>query len=183
MNSSMTLPARAQLVNTTPAADLIGWPLFICVLGGFRLLSAGQQLALRNAEKICALLAHLAIQDHFGASREHLIQAVWPNAQTELAGQCLAAQRAWLNVSTTYHFELLRHDRLTGTWVNLLQPDNCSRLTAERHPQALIVSPASRRLRRCRGAENRLYRVEVHRAAEPGAAGIEGHCSHIQMVA
>ena len=89
MESSTLEPTRSQSNNTTLGLDLAGWPVFICLLGGFRLVKSGQQFTLRNAEKICALLAHLAIQDHFGASREHLIQAVWPNTQAELAGHAL----------------------------------------------------------------------------------------------
>jgi DNA-binding SARP family transcriptional activator len=69
--------------------DLTSWPVFICLLGSFRLLKAGQPLTLRNADKICALLAHLAMQDQFYAPREHLLQALWPNTQAELAGHAL----------------------------------------------------------------------------------------------
>lgn len=85
----MLSPSRLEWVGTTPAIELSGWPVFICLLGGFRLVKSGRQFALRNAEKLCALLAHLAIQDHFGASREQLIQAVWPDTQAELAGHAL----------------------------------------------------------------------------------------------
>ncbi len=80
---------QPHLVNTTPVTDLAGWPVFICLLGSFRLLKSGRQLALRNAEKMCALLANLAIQDQFNVSRDHLLQALWPNTQAELAGHAL----------------------------------------------------------------------------------------------
>jgi DNA-binding SARP family transcriptional activator len=85
----MRMQPRPHLVNTTSVTDLATWPVFICLLGGFRLLKSGQQLALRNAEKVSALLANLAMQDHFGASREHLLQTLWPNSQAELAGHAL----------------------------------------------------------------------------------------------
>lgn len=85
----MKLQSRPELVSTTPAIDLTSWPVFICLLGGFRLLKAGQQLTLRNAEKASALLANLAMQDHFDASREQLLQALWPNAPADLAGHAL----------------------------------------------------------------------------------------------
>jgi DNA-binding SARP family transcriptional activator len=52
-------------------------------------LKAGHPLVLRNAEKVSALLSNLAIQDHFGTSREQIIQALWPNTQAELAGHAL----------------------------------------------------------------------------------------------
>ncbi len=81
--------AKLFLASTTQTIDLTGWPVFICLLGGFRLVRTGQHFELRNAEKMGALLAHLAIQDHFGASREQLIQAIWPNTQAELAGHAL----------------------------------------------------------------------------------------------
>ncbi len=85
----MELQSEALLASTIQTIDLTSRPVFICLLGGFQLVKSGQQFALRHAEKICALLAHLAIQDHFGASREHLIQTIWPNTQAELAGHAL----------------------------------------------------------------------------------------------
>ena len=85
----MIAQSQPKLVGMTSAVDLTSWPLFICLLGSFRLVKSGRQFAVRNAEKISALLTHLAIQDHFGASREHLIQAIWPNTQTELASHAL----------------------------------------------------------------------------------------------
>jgi DNA-binding SARP family transcriptional activator len=85
----MLSPSQSQWAKTTPAAKLNGWPVFICLLGGFCVLKAGQPLVLRNAEKICALLSNLAIQDQFGASREHLMQALWPNTQAVMAGHAL----------------------------------------------------------------------------------------------
>ena len=89
----MTLFARQDVQNLPNQvgknANLANWPLFICLLGGFYVLKAGSPLVLKNPDKIRALLSNLAIQDQLGASREHLIQTLWPNTQVELAGHAL----------------------------------------------------------------------------------------------
>ena len=69
--------------------DVSDWPVFICLLGGFRLLKAGYPLVLRNATKTRSLLCSLALQDHFCVSREYLLQALWPDTTQTLSGQAL----------------------------------------------------------------------------------------------
>ena len=67
----------------------VDWPVLICLLGSFRLLKAGQPVALRNASKTRALLANLALEPGYCVSREALLQAIWPDADATLASQSL----------------------------------------------------------------------------------------------
>ena len=71
------------------SADENRWPVLICLLGSFRLLKAGQPIVLRNAVKTKAFLVCLALEKSYGVSREALLQTLWPNTETGLAGQSL----------------------------------------------------------------------------------------------
>ncbi len=73
----------------SPYRDVSDWPVFICLLGGFRLLKNGCPLALRNATKTRSLLCSLALQDRYCVSREYLLQTLWPDTAQNLAGQAL----------------------------------------------------------------------------------------------
>ena len=89
----MTVALKSETKSLSRAFDLpdgaAAWPVFICLLGGFRLLKAGCPLALRNATKTRSLLCSLALQDQFCVSREYLLQALWPDTAQNLAGQAL----------------------------------------------------------------------------------------------
>ncbi len=65
------------------------WSVLICLLGNFRVLAGGKCLPLRGAQKARALLSSLALGPRFSASRDALLEALWPDAQRSLAGQSL----------------------------------------------------------------------------------------------
>jgi DNA-binding SARP family transcriptional activator len=65
------------------------WPILICLLGQFRLLTAGQPLSMRHATKAQALLSSLALEPDYAAPRETLLNTLWPTADTALASQSL----------------------------------------------------------------------------------------------
>ena len=65
-------------------------PIFVCVLGTFRVQTAGQQtLALRGGGKAEALLTTLALHASEGVRRERLIDLLWPDGDPQLASQSL----------------------------------------------------------------------------------------------
>lgn len=65
------------------------WPIFICLLGTFRLLKAGQVVTLRNAGKTRSLLSLLAVAREHRVSREALLDSMWPDVDISLASQSL----------------------------------------------------------------------------------------------
>jgi len=91
-NSSVSF-AREPAAFATPTfgsnTSAASWPIMICLLGQFRLLKAGEPLPMRNAVKAQVLLASLALEQDFAASRETLLNALWPNTDSALAGQSL----------------------------------------------------------------------------------------------
>src|SRR5579885_79569 len=71
-----------------PRPDWTTWPLLICVLGNFRVLQAGQPVALRGGQ-VEALLCHLALHHADGVPRANLLDLLWPTSNTALAGEAL----------------------------------------------------------------------------------------------
>ena len=65
------------------------WPLFICLLGGFRLLRAGQPVPRVHGGKAETLLALLALRYDTRVPRETLLALLWPDADPMLAHQSL----------------------------------------------------------------------------------------------
>ncbi|WIX99161.1 bacterial transcriptional activator domain-containing protein [Amycolatopsis mongoliensis] len=63
--------------------------LAICLLGTFRVLKAGAPVAVRPGGKTEALLRELALQEHYRASRERLLETMWPESDTSHAVQAL----------------------------------------------------------------------------------------------
>ena len=59
-------------------ADIAEWPIFICVLGSFRLLIQGQAVSIagRNT-KAAPLLFSLALQPNHSLPRDVLLQTLW----------------------------------------------------------------------------------------------------------
>jgi DNA-binding SARP family transcriptional activator len=106
----MTTSVRSasRRVSKTPRQETPGSnePIFIGLLGSFRLLKAGCPLTLRNADKTRTLLCHLALQEHFSVSREHLLHTLWPAAHNGSAGQSLN--------SLVYSLHKLLGDALDG---------------------------------------------------------------------
>jgi DNA-binding SARP family transcriptional activator len=89
MTTSVRSTSR-RLSPTLPSAPAaFAGPVFIGLLGGFRLLKAGNPITLRNADKTRNLLCRLALQDHFSVSRERLLHTLWPASPNGSAGQSL----------------------------------------------------------------------------------------------
>jgi len=63
--------------------------VLICLLGGFRVLKAGARVSVRSGGKTAALLASLALRDRHRASREELIETLWPEADASRSGHAL----------------------------------------------------------------------------------------------
>jgi DNA-binding SARP family transcriptional activator len=64
-------------------------PVWLCLLGYFRLLRNGELVAVRSGGKTEALLAHLGLGGRYGVPRDVLLRAIWPNSDTALAAQAL----------------------------------------------------------------------------------------------
>jgi DNA-binding SARP family transcriptional activator len=75
--------------RVVPAAASEPFPLLICVLGDFRVLREGTPVPMRAGGKMAAILAGLAQRDRFHASREALLELLWPGGQVECATQSL----------------------------------------------------------------------------------------------
>jgi DNA-binding SARP family transcriptional activator len=61
----------------------------ICLLGSFRVLKFGDPVAVRPGGKTEALLSRLALQDHYRASREWLLEVMWPESDPAHAAHAL----------------------------------------------------------------------------------------------
>lgn len=64
-------------------------PIFICLLGGFRLLKHSEPVHLRGGGKGEGLLSSLALRHGHTAPREFLLQMLWPDSDPALAAQSL----------------------------------------------------------------------------------------------
>jgi hypothetical protein len=53
--------------------------ILICLLGDFRVMKAGQPVAVRSGGKTEALLCLLALRSTCGTSRDTLLRALWPD--------------------------------------------------------------------------------------------------------
>ena len=78
----MAMQARS-VVAAAPAR------IFVCLLGGFRLLKDGAPIRLRPGGKTQALLGNLALRAVPGLSRDELLALLWPTTSTALSGQSL----------------------------------------------------------------------------------------------
>jgi len=65
------------------------WPILICLLGYFRVLKVGRPVRVRNGGKIHALLATLSVRRGYRASRDVLLEALWPSGDEALSRQSL----------------------------------------------------------------------------------------------
>jgi len=64
-------------------------PVLICLLGSFQVLADGRPVTLRGGGKAEALLSALATRVRQGSSRERIIDSLWPETDSALAGQSL----------------------------------------------------------------------------------------------
>ena len=86
MTATRSAPGAASHSQT----ERDGSPIFICLLGEFRVFQAGEPVVLRGGGKSEALLAALALRNGQGAPRESLLVTLWPDAEPELASQSLS---------------------------------------------------------------------------------------------
>lgn len=63
--------------------------VFVCLLGGFRLLKDGAPIHLRPGGKTQMLLGNLALRAVPGLSRDELLALLWPTTNTALSSQSL----------------------------------------------------------------------------------------------
>lgn len=110
--------SKATRQETSPVNE----PIFIGLLGSFRLFKAGHPLTLRNADKTRGLLCNLALQEHYAASREQLLQSLWPEAQNGSASRSLN--------SLVYSVHKLLGDALGGA-APVIYADGYYRLNVE----------------------------------------------------
>jgi DNA-binding SARP family transcriptional activator len=131
----LTLTHLAQ----TPARgmDPTSWPLFVCVLGGFRVLRAGQPCAGLSGGKAETLLGLLALRYDVRVPRDTLLAGLWPDTDPVLARQSLnslvyslhkqlggalggappieyADGYSWLNVAAGVGVDLACYEALVG---------------------------------------------------------------------
>jgi DNA-binding SARP family transcriptional activator len=64
-------------------------PVLICLLGGFRILKGGADMPVRSGGKTAMLLSNLALSERHCASRESLIETLWPDADVARSGHAL----------------------------------------------------------------------------------------------
>jgi DNA-binding SARP family transcriptional activator len=79
-----------QSADGTTTQEGPAWPpVEIRLLGGFRLLRCGEPVPARAAGKVESLLSCLALSSRHGVPRETLLNILWPDGDTALAGQSL----------------------------------------------------------------------------------------------
>lgn len=94
-------------IATAPA------PILISLLGGFRVLKAGQPVLLRQGGKPESFLCSLALRQKHGMLRERLLCCLWPDREAEQATQSLN--------SLVHTLQKLLGDALGGSTVVLHQ--------------------------------------------------------------
>ncbi len=102
--------------------ELCDSPIQICLLGSFRVLNHGQAIAIRSGGKVESLLYQLSLHRREGVSREALLDRLWPESDTSLAGQSLN--------SLVYSVRQLFGETLGGASL-AVQRDGCYQLNLE----------------------------------------------------
>jgi DNA-binding SARP family transcriptional activator len=75
---------------TADEADLESTePVLICLLGSFRVVKAGADMSVRCGGKTAVLLSSLALRDRHRASRESLLETLWPQAEVTRSAHSL----------------------------------------------------------------------------------------------
>ena len=98
------------------------WPLLVCVLGNFRLLRAGQAIALRRGGKAEILLCHLGMRYGQVVTSDTLLNLLWPSCDDTLAIQSLH--------SLIYSLRKLVGDAISSA-APILHEEGCYRLNLE----------------------------------------------------
>jgi DNA-binding SARP family transcriptional activator len=95
-----------RLHGTTTALEAGSQGVLICLLGSFRVLKTGEAVPFRHRGKAAALLTGLALRHNHQASREALLDSLWPDSDPAHAGQSLS--------TLVYGLRRLLSDALTG---------------------------------------------------------------------
>jgi DNA-binding SARP family transcriptional activator len=74
-----------DLLESAPATQ----PVFICLFGRFRLLKAGHPAPISCGGKTATLLSSLALREHHRASRESLLETLWPTVDASRSAHAL----------------------------------------------------------------------------------------------
>jgi DNA-binding SARP family transcriptional activator len=86
---SLQVGISAGAVGSAETVGEAEYPVWLCLLGYFRLVKHGQLVSVRSGGKTEALLAHLGLGGQYGVPREVLLRAIWPRSDTALAAQAL----------------------------------------------------------------------------------------------
>ncbi len=111
------LPDRPHPGRPAPSSN--AYPLVVCLLGTFRLLSLRPILPLPPDGKTCGLLRALALAPHYALPRGRLLDLLWPDVPTELARQSLN--------SLVYNLRRALAEALDGA-APVVNGDGCYRL-------------------------------------------------------
>ena len=122
-----------SLLKGNPAAKIVwdsaapdgfasGWPILICLLGGFRVLKGGEPVSVRRGGKTQTLLENLSVCRGQCASRDALLNALWPG------GMEAASKRSLHKLVHTVHKAL--GDAIDGA-PPILRVDGYYRLNVE----------------------------------------------------
>ena len=76
------MTATRSVVATNPRIQ-------VCLLGAFRILKDGLPVSVRAGGKVERLVGSLALREREGVGRDELLGLVWPDRESELAGQSL----------------------------------------------------------------------------------------------
>jgi DNA-binding SARP family transcriptional activator len=78
-----------QNIPFNPSRVDTQFPITIYLLGRFSLLKKGQPVAIHSGSKTESLLCNLALRQGYCLRRDTLLNTLWPNIETTLAGQSL----------------------------------------------------------------------------------------------
>jgi DNA-binding SARP family transcriptional activator len=118
----MTMNQLDQHMCSFLDAEILPWPILICLLGNFRLMRAGQSVPINNRGKSHVLLSHLGLRYDRRVPQEQLIDVLWPTSE-------FAQARRSLN-NLVYSLHKLLGDALDGA-MPVLHEDGYYRLNRE----------------------------------------------------
>jgi DNA-binding SARP family transcriptional activator len=76
-------------ISSRPTGPAHRTPVLICLLGPFRVVKDGQAVPLRHGGKMKGLLSTLALRQHQQATRDALLETLWPEIDLDRASQSL----------------------------------------------------------------------------------------------
>ncbi len=97
----------------------VAQPVLVCLLGGFRVVKAGETMLLPPESKLGVLLRHLALAGDHGVPRQELLGLLWPDPDDAMIARCF-------NTLVTELRRLLRDDASGRQAV--VNMDGCYRL-------------------------------------------------------